>query len=63
MDTHFLILRRDLKTMVVTVSILTHIDELKSLFQFNFICLGKTFMVMSSRGSMKKSDTSLKKIR
>lgn len=30
---------------------------------FNFICLGRTFMVMSSRGSMKKSDSSLQKIR
>lgn len=30
---------------------------------FNFICLGKTFMVMSSRGSTKKSDTSIQKIR
>lgn len=30
---------------------------------FNFICLGKTFMVMSRRGSTKKSDTSIKKIR
>jgi len=30
---------------------------------FNFICLGKTFMIMSSRGSSKRSETSVEKIR
>ncbi|XP_020607500.1 adhesion G protein-coupled receptor L3-like, partial [Orbicella faveolata] len=29
----------------------------------NLICLGKTFMIMSSRGSIKDSDTSIEKIR
>lgn len=30
---------------------------------FNFICLGKTFMIMSARGRTKKTDTTIEKIR
>lgn len=31
--------------------------------QFNFVCLGKTFMIMAARGRTKKEDTSIEKIR
>ncbi|CAH3156809.1 unnamed protein product [Pocillopora meandrina] len=30
---------------------------------FNFVCLGKTFMIMAARGRTKKEDTSIEKIR
>ncbi|RMX40087.1 hypothetical protein pdam_00002301 [Pocillopora damicornis] len=30
---------------------------------FNFVCLGKTFMIMAARGRKKKEDTSIEKIR
>ncbi|PFX32156.1 Latrophilin-1 [Stylophora pistillata] len=35
----------------------------KTANKFNFICLGKTFMIMSARGRTKKTDTTIEKIR